>query len=199
MNNIINFPIRQKIPKPLPRQRVFYIGYRYVGPTLCQEIQQLYLKRKGRIYGDRWWAIITYGKYQDTDTRNYSIELEECMENDVPDMLDMFDVGAEVSFADLELMGWRGQILRSAKIFNILHKCYEGVVFPNFVKPLNKHQFGTKIMAQSTSAISRLKGKKLFTKIKFSEHDDWIWMNLDTYDCSGYKVVPVKLVKHLHG
>ena len=51
-------------------------------------------------------------------------------------MLDMFDVGAEVSFADLELMGWRGQILRSAKIFNILHKCYEGVVFPNFVKPL---------------------------------------------------------------
>ena len=54
-------------------------------------------------------------------------------------------------------------------------------------------------MAQSTSAIPRLKGKKLFTKIKFSEHDDWIWMNLDTYDCSGHKVVPVKLVKHLHG
>ena len=47
MTNIVNFPKKEKRSKPLPRQRVFYIGYWYVGPVLCQEVQRLYLKRKG--------------------------------------------------------------------------------------------------------------------------------------------------------
>ena len=33
-----------------PYQRVFYVGYRYVGPMLCQEVQRIYLKKKKFIY-----------------------------------------------------------------------------------------------------------------------------------------------------
>ena len=54
MNNVITFPQKDKRPLPLPRQRVFYIGYRYVGPMLCQEVQNLYLKRKGFKHGKIW-------------------------------------------------------------------------------------------------------------------------------------------------
>ena len=31
MTNIVNFPQKEKRPSPMPRQRVFYIGFRYVG------------------------------------------------------------------------------------------------------------------------------------------------------------------------
>ena len=47
MNNILIFPKKEKRTKPLPRQRVFYIGFRYAGPMLCQEVQNIYLKRNG--------------------------------------------------------------------------------------------------------------------------------------------------------
>ena len=63
--------------------------------------------------------MITYGKYDESDSKEYSIELEECLEDDVPDMLDMFDVGDDLSFADLEKMGWRGKVLKSAKIIEL--------------------------------------------------------------------------------
>ena len=92
MTKILKFPEKNKVIVNSFRQRVFYIGYRYIGPMLCQDIQHLYLKRKGKVYGTRWWSIITYGKYNEDDNRKYSIELEECEENDVPDMLDMFKI-----------------------------------------------------------------------------------------------------------
>ena len=76
MNNIISFPKKEKRAKPLPRQRVFYLGFRYVGPMLCQEVQNLYLKRNGMKKGVRWWSILTYGKYDENDSIEYSIELE---------------------------------------------------------------------------------------------------------------------------
>lgn len=119
MTNIVKYPQKEILPLPLPRQRVFYIGYRYVGPFLCHDVQDLYLKRKGLKHGNRWWAMITYGRYDEYDKRDYSIELEECLEDDVPDMLDMFEVGHGVGFTDLERMGWRGKLLHPAKVFNL--------------------------------------------------------------------------------
>ena len=73
MTNIVNFPQKEKRSKPLPRQRVFYIGYWYVGPTLCQEVQRLYLKRKGLKNGIRYWSVITYGKYSADVQVNYGV------------------------------------------------------------------------------------------------------------------------------
>tara|TARA_A100001015_G_scaffold37440_1_gene41241 strand:- start:883 stop:1266 length:384 start_codon:yes stop_codon:yes gene_type:complete len=105
MNNILIFPKKEKRTKPLPRQRVFYIGFRYVGPFLCQDVQNLYLKRKGMINGIRYWSIITYGKYDEDDYKTYSIQLDECEENIIFEMLRKYELSDMISLDDLEDMG----------------------------------------------------------------------------------------------
>ena len=48
-------------------------------------------------------------------------------ENDVPDMLDAFDLdlGNEVTFSELKDMGWRGKVSYSAPVISLFHKCYD--------------------------------------------------------------------------
>ena len=197
MTNIVNFPKKEKRSKPLPRQRVFYIGYWYVGPTLCQEVQRLYLKRKGLKNGIRYWSVITYGKYDESDTRTYSIELEQCEENDVPDMLEAFDLGNEVTFSELADMGWRGQVIYSAPVKSIFHMCYYGLNFPDFVTPLKGPQFdGRKMGIQSGAAETRLDGKPLHSFTVFGSSSD-AWVNLETFDGREVRVVPVRLKDQL--
>ena len=83
---VINFPTKLRVPvkyeKPLPRQRVFYLGFVYAGPQLCQDVMNLYLKRHGKKNGVRKWSLITYGKYDENDKRKYSIEINFCDEDD---------------------------------------------------------------------------------------------------------------------
>ena len=195
MTNIVNFPQKEKRSKPLPRQRVFYIGYWYVGPTLCQEVQNLYLKRKGMKNGFRYWSVITYGKYDESDTRTYSIEIEQCEENDVPDMLEAFDLGNEVTFSELADMGWRGRVMYSAPVKSIFHRCYDGLRFPDFVNPLKGCQFdGRKMGVQSGAAKNRLEGKPLHSYTFFgSGGDACVLMNPETFYGWEMKVVPVGL------
>ena len=119
MTNIVNFPKIEKREKPLPRQRVFYIGFRYVGPFLCQDVQNIYLKRNGLKEGLRTWSLTTYGKYDENDNKEYSIELDSCEENDLPDLLNEFDVGNQVTFDELREMGWRGRVECSATIIKM--------------------------------------------------------------------------------
>ena len=196
MKNVIPFPIKAKRPSSLPRQRVFYIGFRYVGPMFGQDGHHLYLKRKGLVYGERWWAMITYGKYDENDSRTYSIELEECHENDVPDMLDRFEVGDEVNFAELEEMGWQGKVSHSATVKSMFHSCYDGLRFPSFVSPLSGNQFGTKVMAQSRSAEAFLSDKALHSYTCYGEGSDgFVWMNLQSFDGQKIKARPVRLNK----
>ena len=196
MTNVVPFPIKAKRPSALPRQRVFYIGFRYVGPMFCQEVQQLYLKRKGIVHGERWWAMITYAKYDENDKRNYSIELKECHEDDVPDMLDMFEVGNEVNFAELEEMGWRGKVSHSATVKSIFHSCYDGFCFPSFVSPLRGNEFGTKVMSQGRSAEAFLSDKKLHAFVVYGGGlDGFVWMNLGSFDGREIKARPMRLHK----
>ena len=109
-------PVRYEVP--LPRQRVFYIGIVYTGPPLCQDVTELYLKRHGKIDGKRKWSLITYGKYDEFDKRNYSIELDICDEDDVPDMLCQFYIGNHITFDDLRKFGWNGKVFNNAKIID---------------------------------------------------------------------------------
>ena len=203
MNNIISFPKKEKRVKPLPRQRVFYLGFRYVGPMLCQEVQNLYIKRNGMKKGVRWWSILTYGKYDENDSKEYSIELERCKEDDVPSLLDEFEMGEEISFQDLRDMGWQGQIdysasvtkLYSASVISLIHKCYHNVIFPDFVKPLETGQFnGTDIMMESGDAQGALKGKNCyaFTHYRNRYPLGHVWMNLHKINTEEYAAVPVK-------
>ena len=198
MTNVIPFPIKAKRLPPCPRQRVFYVGYRYVGPMFCQDVQQLYLKRKGLAGGKRRWAMITYGKYDEADSRTYSIELEESNEDNVPDMLEMFDVGGEVSFAELEDMGWRGSVSYSADLISMFHHCYDGLRFPSFVSPLKGNEFGSKVMSQGSSAEVFLSDKQLHAYTVYGgDLDGFVWMNLATYDGRGMKARPVRLKEGL--
>jgi hypothetical protein len=116
MTNIVQFPNKEEIFPPIPRHRVFYLGYRYVGGMCCQDVQNIYLKRKGILHGNRYWAIITYDKYN-----NYcSLELEECHEDDVIEMIDMFDLDSFPSIKTLRSMGWRGKIKNKENLLNNL-------------------------------------------------------------------------------
>ena len=65
MSNIVQFINNNEVFPVIPRQRVFYLGYRYTGPMFCQDVQNLYLKRKGILNDNRYLAIITYGKYDE--------------------------------------------------------------------------------------------------------------------------------------
>ena len=203
MTNIIFLPSKEKKTKRMPRQRVFYLGFRYVGPMLCQEIQNLYLKRKGINKGVRFWSIFTYGKYDESDSKKYSIELEQCKEDDVPRMLEQFEMGKEVSFKELRDMGWQGQIdysvsiikLYSASVTSLIHKCYHNVIFPHFVKPLETGQFnGTDIMMESRNAQGALKGKNCYAFTHFRNRYPLghVWMNLHKINSEEYAAVPVK-------
>jgi len=117
---VINFPrnicIPLKYEKALPRQRVFYLGIVYTGPPLCQDVTKLHLKRHGKKNDRRKWSLITYGKYDEFDKRNYSIELDFCEEDDVPDMLCQYDIGNHITFNDLRKFGWDGNVYSDAKI-----------------------------------------------------------------------------------
>jgi hypothetical protein len=57
---IIRFPKpkRKRVQPSKPRRRVFYAGYRYVGSALCQDVQQIYLKRHKH---DQW----SFGDYSE--------------------------------------------------------------------------------------------------------------------------------------
>ena len=112
MTNIVLFPDKKAIFPPIPRHKVFYLGYRYIGGMCCQDVQNIYLKRKGMLHGNRYWAIITYDKYN-----NYcSLELEECHEDDVIEMINMFDLDSFPSIKTLRSMGWRGKIKNNANL-----------------------------------------------------------------------------------
>lgn len=117
---ILKFPRNICVPlefkKPLPRQRVFYLGVVYTGPALCQEVTRLYLKRHGKKNGTRKWSLITYEKYDEFDQREYSIEIDNCQEDDVPKMLCQYFIGEHISIDDLRTFGWKGNIFNNVKI-----------------------------------------------------------------------------------
>ena len=101
--------------RPLPKQRVFYIGYRYVGPMFCQEIQDVFLKRKGKVNGNQKWSFITYPKCEENG-RYYSFEIEQCFQDDVPKLIELLELEKVVTLQELTDMGWR----ESAAIINLL-------------------------------------------------------------------------------
>jgi hypothetical protein len=142
--------------------------------------------------------MITYAKYDESDRRTYSIELEECDEGAVPEMLNKFDLEGEVSICELREMGWQGKLAQRAEIKSLLHPCYDGLSFPAFVKPYNwgfpktGKTFGTKIMAQARSAEAVLEKHDVHAYTVFRQGgEEWVWMNLAKFDGNGFKTVPV--------
>ena len=117
---VINFPKNICVPfkyeEPLPSKRIFYLGVIYTGPALCQDVTTVYLKRHGKKNNIRKWSLIYYGKYDEFDKYDYSIELDFCDEDGVPDMLSQYDIGNHITYDYLRKFGWNGQVYSNAKI-----------------------------------------------------------------------------------
>ena len=98
MSNVINIKFPKKSKRTLPKQRVFYLGYYYAGPPLCQSLEKLWLKRKPN---NRWvFQQKMYGR------------VYECEEYDGDDLLAALEgipLAEDVSFDDLLKMGWYHQ------------------------------------------------------------------------------------------
>ena len=77
-----------------------------------------------------------------------------------------------------------------------LHKCYDGVRFPDFVKPLSGDRFGSKIMAQGSSGPKLLANYPLYFFTTYDIHEKVIWMNLEL-TAGGFKTVPVFPIRDL--
>jgi hypothetical protein len=60
--------------------------------------------------------MITYKKYDERDKKPSSMELEECEENDVPEMLEMFNVRKDVTIDGLREMGWNSTYTETAVV-----------------------------------------------------------------------------------
>ena len=154
MTNVIKFPVKLKRSRPVSQKRVFYLGYRYVGPTLCQEVQKLYLKRNSLHNGSRCWSML----------------------------------------------GWRGNDCQNEKIIRLFHKSYDGIIFPDFARPLNGTRFTLKIMMQANNIRNILPGRGLYAYThyrSFWDHRGWVWMNLLHQGDPELKFVPVRIVKRL--
>ena len=101
--------------RPLPKQRVFYIGYRYVGPMFCEEIQDIFLKREGKVNGNQKWSFITYPKCEESG-RYYSFQIDECFQDEVPNIIELLELEKVVTLKELRNMGWK----ESAEVINFL-------------------------------------------------------------------------------
>ena len=77
-----------------------------------------------------------------------------------------------------------------------LHKCYDGVRFPSFVKPLPGDRFGSKIMAQGSSGPKLLANYPIYSYTTYDIYDRVIWMNLEL-EAGGFKTVPVFPIEDL--
>ena len=118
MTNIIKFPQNKSAPHRCPVSACFTLVFGILAQHCVRKSKNLYLKRKGVKNGGRKWAMVTYAKYDESDKRFYSIELEDCDENGVPDMLANFGVDGDVTFKELQQNGleWQGfHILRLSK------------------------------------------------------------------------------------
>ena len=95
MSNVIHIKFPKKSKRKLTTQRVFFLGYYYAGPPLCQSLKKLWLKRKPN---NHWvFQQKMYGRVY---------EWEEYDGDDLLTALDGIPLVDEVTIADLVEMGW---------------------------------------------------------------------------------------------
>ena len=89
-------PKRKSVQRAKPRRRAFYAGHWHLGPALCQDIQQIYLKR----HGNEEWSLIFYfqGRSWELDSFATDTQNSKLNENRIEGAPDC---------DSLELMGWR--------------------------------------------------------------------------------------------
>ena len=99
MSNVVKFRRSRRIPlhRQKPRQRVFYLGHRYIGGACYESIQHVYLKR----HKHDQWGLIDYSE-------GYACEFDWCGGSELMDLLTQLNLEDPPSERDLYNMGWRG-------------------------------------------------------------------------------------------
>ena len=103
MSNVIQVKFPKQSKRKLPRQRVFFLGYYYAGPPLCQSLEKLWLKRKPN---NRWvFQQKMYGRVY---------EQEEYHGDDLLTALEAIPFVDEVTLDELVKMGWyhQGKVIK---------------------------------------------------------------------------------------
>ena len=95
---VLRLPRRRRVSPSYrkPRRRVFYLGYRCIGPMFCQDIQRVYLKR----HRDDEWSFLHYEE-------GYSFEFEHFKGPELLERLSLLRLEDEISMEQLRATGWR--------------------------------------------------------------------------------------------
>ena len=121
-NKIIKFPeILNPAPNNFPRQRLFYVGKVLTGAQYLQNYESYYLRRNEKVRGNKEWSLKIFGfrKKTDKDPKFYAVS--SCDAEELPDMLDKWNLGNKISYKRLYRMGWRGKITKTAKIYHFIN------------------------------------------------------------------------------
>ena len=101
MSNVVKFRRGKRIPfhRQKPRQRVFCLGYRYIGGDCCQSIQHVYLKR----HKHDQWSFVDYSE-------GYSCEFDWCDGSELMDRINEMHLEDPPSEHDLYNMDGKANI-----------------------------------------------------------------------------------------
>lgn len=81
--------------------------------------------------------------------------------------------------------------MNDGNVRSLLHPCYRGVVFPDFVRPIHRNGFGgTKMMAQGSGTKKKLMGLPTYSYTRYCPKENLYWMKLPSA-LEGFAVVPV--------
>ena len=123
MTDILLFPQKLiKIPNKYPRQQLFLVGKIYSGPVYDKKVTHYYLRRNTRRNDTsnkvKTWSLKIFKTEKDTNDVKL-IEIDSCIENEVIEMLEKWNLFNQLTYKKLHRMGWRGKIKRDAIIVNI--------------------------------------------------------------------------------
>ena len=133
MSAVIKFPKIIKLdPKRFHRQRLFWIGKVLEGTSYSCIYQEYYLRRNEVIRGNKRWSLKIFGfrKKTDKDPKFYAVS--SCDAEELPDMLDKWNLGNKISYKRLYRMGWRGKITKTAKIYHFINSNKKEGQYPPF-------------------------------------------------------------------
>ena len=119
--NLISNTLNYKT-KSIPKKRCFYLYHKYDKDDfdfkLCQihgHVQNFYLKRNGKKKDKQHWSVISYKTKEEYGlSKTFSVQLDECIEEDLLEMIERVFIKYEVdlsllpSKSELKSYGWKG-------------------------------------------------------------------------------------------
>ena len=119
MSEVIKFPeIIRLDPNRFHRQRLFYVGRVFEGPSYSCNYEDYYLRRNEKVRGNKGWSLKIFGLKKKTDLDPRMHAICSCDDDELIEMLENWGLIDQITYKKLFWMGWRGKVKKSAKIIN---------------------------------------------------------------------------------